>query len=206
MRKRSAAILQFMLFHSEGNKLSPLFISNYVTINVLDTLARVPGVGQALMFGNLDYSMRVWFDTDRLNSLGLVPSDVLAAVQSQNVQAAVGRVGAKPTSDATQFQLNLQTKGRLTTPEEFGNIIVRANPDGSVLRVRDVARVELGAATQDTESRLNGDPAVAVGRLPLAGRQCGGDLGAGVADARCAGAAVPAGPEASKSCTTARPS
>ena len=162
VRKRSAAILQFMLFHSEGNKLSPLFMSNYVTINVLDTLARVPGVGQALMFGNLDYSMRVWFDTDRLNSLGLVPSDVLAAVSDQNVQAAVGRIGAKPTSDATQFQINLQTKGRLITAEEFGNIIVRANPDGSVLRVRDVARVELGAATQDTESRLNGNPSVTV--------------------------------------------
>jgi hydrophobe/amphiphile efflux-1 (HAE1) family protein len=162
VRKRSAAILQFLLFHGEGNKLPLPIISNYVTINVLDALARVPGVGQAYMFGNRDYSMRIWFDTDRLNSLGLVPSDVIAAIQSQNVQAAVGRVGAEPTNDSTQFQLNLQTKGRLTTPEEFGNIIVRANPDGSVLRVREVARVELGAAAQDIESRLNGDPAIAV--------------------------------------------
>jgi len=162
VRKRSTAILQFVLFHSDNAKLDPLFVSNYVTINVLDALARVPGVGQASMFGNRDYSMRIWFDTDRLASLGMLPSDVLGAIQSQNVQAAVGRVGAEPTSDSTQFQINLQTKGRLTTPEEFGNIVVRANPDGSVLRVRDLARVELGAATQDTESRLNGDPAIAI--------------------------------------------
>jgi len=162
VRKRSAAILQFLLFHSEGNKLPLSVVSNYVTINVLDALARVPGVGQAYMFGNRDYSMRIWFDTDRLTNLGILPSDVISAIQSQNVQAAVGRIGAEPTSDSTQFQVNLQTKGRLTTPEEFGNVVLRANPDGSVLRVRDVARVELGAAAQDTESRLNGDPAVAV--------------------------------------------
>jgi hydrophobe/amphiphile efflux-1 (HAE1) family protein len=162
VRKRSAAILQFIEFYSEGNKLDPLFISNYVTINVLDALARVPGVGQAFMFGNRDYSMRVWFDTDRLSSLGLMPSDILNALQSQNVQAAVGRIGAAPTSNDTQFQINLQTKGRLTTPEEFGNIIVRANADGSILRVRDVARVELGAAAQDTESRINGNPSITI--------------------------------------------
>jgi hydrophobe/amphiphile efflux-1 (HAE1) family protein len=162
VRKRSAAILQFLMFSSEGNKLDPLFMSNYITINVLDTLARIPGVGQAFVFGAQDYSMRIWFDTDRLTSMGLVPSDIINVIQNQNVQAAVGRVGAKPTSNETQFQINLQTKGRLSTPEEFGAIIVRANPDGSVLRVRDVARVELGSATQDTESRLNGNPGITI--------------------------------------------
>ena len=162
VRKRSSAILQFMIFHAQDNKLSPLFISNYVTINVLDALSRVPGVGQAQMFGALDYSMRVWFDTNRLSMLGLVPSDIITAIQSQNVQAAVGRIGAEPIGDGNQFQINLQTKGRLTTPEEFGNIIIRANADGSVLRLRDVARVELGALNQDTESRLNGDRGVTV--------------------------------------------
>ncbi len=163
VQKRSSAILEFLAFSSEGAKQDPLFISNYVTINILDTLSRVSGVGQASLFGALDYSMRVWFDTNRLISLSLAPSDIILAIQQQNVQAPVGRVGARPTSDDTQFQINLQTKGRLTTAEEFGNIIVRANPDGSVLRVRDVARVELGAATQDSESRLNGDPAVTMG-------------------------------------------
>ena len=161
--KRSSAILEFLSFFSEGAKQTPLFISNYVTINVLDRLSRVPGVGQASLFGALDYSMRIWFDTNRLISLNLAPSDIIQAIQQQNVQAPVGRVGARPTSDDTQFQINLQTKGRLTTPEEFGQIVVRAQPDGSVLRVKDVARVELGAATQDSESRLNGNPAVTLG-------------------------------------------
>jgi hydrophobe/amphiphile efflux-1 (HAE1) family protein len=162
VRKRSSAILEFLQFYSEGGKLQPLFISNYVTINVLDALSRVPGVGQATLIGGLDYSMRVWFDTNRLIALSMSPGDIIAAIQSQNVQGAVGRIGARPTSEDTQFQINLQTQGRLTTPEEFGAIVVRANPDGSVLRLRDVARIELGAATQDSESRLNGDPAVSI--------------------------------------------
>ena len=161
--KRSSAILEFLAFSSEGARFNPLFISNYVTINVLDRLSRVSGVGQASLFGALDYSMRIWFDTSQLISLNLAPSDIILAIQQQNVQAPVGRVGARPTSDDTQFQINLQTKGRLTTAEEFGQILVRANPDGSVLKVKDVARVELGAATQDSESRLNGNPAVTLG-------------------------------------------
>ena len=163
VQKRSSAILEFLAFSSEGAKQDPLFISNYVTINVLDRLSRVSGVGSASLFGALDYSMRIWFDTSRLISLNLAPSDVVAAIQAQNVQAPVGRVGARPTSDDNQFQINLQTKGRLSTAEEFSNIVIRANPDGSTLRIRDVARVELGAATQDSESRLNGNPAVTVG-------------------------------------------
>ncbi|MBU6497113.1 MAG: efflux RND transporter permease subunit [Rhodospirillales bacterium] len=163
VQKRSSAILEFLQFYSEGGKQSPLFISNYVTINVLDALSRVPGVGQAFVFGALDYSMRIWFSTDRLIQLGLTPSDIITAIQSQNIQGAVGRIGARPMSGGVQFQMNLQTKGRLTTPDEFGAIVLRANPDGSVLRVRDVARVELGAASQDTESRLNGNPAVTIG-------------------------------------------
>ncbi len=160
VQKQSSAILEFLQFYSEGGKQDPLFISNYVTINVLDAIGRIPGVGSSRLIGALDYSMRIWFQTDRLLALGLVPADIVAAIQTQNIQAPVGRVGARPTDDATSFQINLQTKGRLTTTDEFGAIIVRANPDGSFLRVRDVARLELGAAQQDTESRLNGNPAV----------------------------------------------
>ncbi len=163
VQKRSSAILEFLQFYSEGGKQDPLFISNYITINVLDKLSRVPGVGQAFVFGAMDYSMRIWFDTNRLVSLGLTPSDIVAAVESQNQQSAVGRVGARPTADATPFQINLQTLGRLTTPEQFAQIVVRANPDGSVLHVGDVARVELGAAKMDTLSRLNGQPAISIG-------------------------------------------
>jgi len=163
VQKRSSAILEFLQFYSEGGKQDPLFISNYITINVLDKLSRVPGVGQAFVFGAQDYSMRIWFDTDRLVALNLMPSDIINAIESQNVQGAVGRIGARPTTDATQFQINLQTKGRLVRPEEFAKIVLRANPDGSVLRVGDVARVELGAATLDTLSRVNGDPAITIG-------------------------------------------
>ncbi len=163
VQKQSSAILEFLAFSSEGAKETPLFISNYVTINVLDRLSRVPGVGSASLFGALNYSMRIWFDTNRLIQLNLAPSDIINAISQQNVQAAVGRVGARPTAEDTQFQINLQTRGRLATPQEFGDIVLRANPDGSVLHLRDVARVELGAANQDSESRLNGNPAVTLG-------------------------------------------
>ena len=104
--------------------------------------------------------MRIWFDTQRLTSLNLSPSDVVNAIQAQNVQAPVGRIGARPVSDDQQFQMNVQTQGRLTTPEQFGDIVLRANPDGSVLHVRDVARVEMGAQNDDVVTRLNGRAAV----------------------------------------------
>jgi hydrophobic/amphiphilic exporter-1 (mainly G- bacteria), HAE1 family len=163
VRKRSTAILEFLQVYSENGEQEPLFISNYVTINVLDRLARTPGVGDATLFGRLDYAMRIWFDMDRITSLGLAPSDIVNVIQQQNLQAATGRIGARPTPDSTQFQLNVNALGRLTTPEQFAQIVVRANADGSVLRVGDVARVELGAANMDTESRLNGKPAVSIG-------------------------------------------
>ncbi|HXQ50072.1 MAG TPA: multidrug efflux RND transporter permease subunit [Stellaceae bacterium] len=160
--KRSAAILQFMVLYSDDPSLSPTYVTSYATINVLDELSRVPGVGQALLFGKLNYSMRIWFDTDRLTSLSLAPSDIIAAIQAQNVQAPVGRIGARPVTNDQQFQLNVQTQGRLTTPEQFGGIVLRANPDGSVLRVRDVARVEMGAQNEDAETRINGAPGVGI--------------------------------------------
>ncbi|HEX3991132.1 MAG TPA: efflux RND transporter permease subunit [Acetobacteraceae bacterium] len=163
VRKRSTAILEFLQVYSETGDQTPLFISNYVTINVLDRLARTPGVGDATLFGRLDYAMRIWFNMDRIVALGLAPSDIVSAIQQQNIQAATGRIGSRPTPETTQFQLNVATQGRLTTPEQFARIVIRANPDGSVLRVGDVARVELGAANMDTESRLNGKPAVSIG-------------------------------------------
>jgi hydrophobe/amphiphile efflux-1 (HAE1) family protein len=163
IQKKSSAVLQFIMLYSENGKQDPLFITNYAIINVLDVLSRTPGVGQARLFGALNYSMRIWFDTQRLNNLQLTPTDVIAAIQAQNVVAPVGRIGARPISKDQQFQLNLQTQGRLTTPEEFGNIVLRANPDGSLVRVGDVARVDLGAQNQDIEGRLNSEPAVAIG-------------------------------------------
>ena len=163
VQKRSSSVLQFMMFYSDTGKQDPLFITNYVLINVLDELSRTPGVGQASLFGKLNYSMRIWFDVQRLNNLNMAPSEVVAAVDAQNVQAPVGRIGARPISGDQQFQFNLQTQGRLTTPEEFGDIVIRANPDGSTVKVKDVARIELGAQNSDNFSRLDGKPAVAIG-------------------------------------------
>ncbi|MBE7190357.1 efflux RND transporter permease subunit, partial [Jatrophihabitans endophyticus] len=155
VQKRSSSVLQFMMFYSDDGQQDPLFITNYVIINVLDELSRTPGVGQASLFGKLNYSMRIWFDVQRLNSLNMAPSEIVAAIDAQNVQAPVGRIGARPISDEQQFQFNVQTQGRLTTPEEFGNIVVRANPDGSTIKVKDVARVDLGAQNSDNFSRLD---------------------------------------------------
>jgi len=162
VNKRSAAILQFLALYSDNGSLDPTFITSYATINVLDELSRVPGVGQAQLFGRLNYSMRIWFDTERLTSLNLAPSDIVSAIQAQNTQAPVGRIGARPISNDQQLQMNVQTQGRLTTPEQFGAIVLRANADGSVLRVRDVARVEMGAQNEDTETRINGAPGVGI--------------------------------------------
>jgi hydrophobe/amphiphile efflux-1 (HAE1) family protein len=163
IQKKSSAVLQFLMLYSEHGEQDPLFITNYAIINVLDVLSRTPGVGQARLFGALNYSMRIWFDTQRLNNLQMTPADVIAAIQAQNVEAPVGRIGARPIGKDQQFQLNLQTLGRLTTAEQFGNIVLRANPDGSLVRISDVARIDLGAQNQDIEGRLNGEPAVAIG-------------------------------------------
>src|SRR5215469_5186847 len=163
VRKKSAALLQVINIYSPKNTYDAIYLSNYATINVIDTLARIKGVGQVVLFGPLDYSLRIWLDPDRLTELNLTPSDVITAVQGQNVQAALGRVGAAPITSEQQVQINIKTKGRLTRPEEFAAVVLRANPDGSVVRVQDVARVEMGARTQDRYSRFNGAPAAAVG-------------------------------------------
>src|SRR3954469_16054473 len=161
IKKKSSAMLQVISLRSTTGAQDPLFISNYATINILDEIKRINGVGDALMLGPLDYSMRIWFQTDKLTGYGLTPADIISAIQKQNRVAPVGRIGAQPMADAS-FQLNIQTQGRLVDTEEFGNIIVRANPDGSVLRVRDVARLELGAAIRDVETRTNGKPSILI--------------------------------------------
>ena len=163
VRKKSAALLQVINVYSPKNTYDAVYLSNYATINIIDTLARIKGVGQVVLFGPLNYSLRIWLDPDRLTELNLTPNDVIAAVQSQNVQAALGRIGAAPVAGSQQVQLNIKTKGRLTRPDEFANIVLRANPDGSTIRVGDVARVEMGAQSQDRYSRYNGAPAAAIG-------------------------------------------
>ncbi|MBI5111064.1 MAG: efflux RND transporter permease subunit [Rhodovulum sp.] len=162
VKKKSSAILGVVALSSPKQTHDPLFISNYVTINILDQIKSTPGVGDAALWGPLDYAMRVWVRTDRLTGLDLTTGDIVKAIQSQNVQAAVGRIGARPISDDQRLQLNIQTQGRLASVAEFEQIVVRTNPDGSVLRLSDVARIELGAATSDTTTELNGNPAAAI--------------------------------------------
>jgi hydrophobic/amphiphilic exporter-1 (mainly G- bacteria), HAE1 family len=156
VKKKSSAMLQVVALYSPKGAYDALFLSNYANINLMDTLARVPGVGEVFQFGPLDYSMRIWLSSERLTALGLTPSDVIAAIQGQNIQAAVGRIGSQPMTPDNQFQITLQTQGRLTDTEEFEAIVVRANPDGSTVRVRDLGRVELGAKQRDAFTRLNG--------------------------------------------------
>ena len=155
IRKRSSAILTYLFFSSPGNKFSLLQVANYAEINLLDPISRVPGVGQAFLFGAQNYSMRIWYDTNRLTQLGLTPGDIITALNAQNIQAPVGTIGAAPTGSNQQLEMTVEAEGRLMTPEEFGNIVIRANPDGSLLRVKDIARVELGAQTQNRINKIN---------------------------------------------------
>ena len=168
-RKQSSALLQVIAVYSPKGSRDGLFLSNFATINLLDTLRRVPGVGNASLFGALDYSMRVWLNMERMASLNITPDDVVKAVQAQNVQAAVGLVGAAPLMSDVDFQLNITTQGRLTTIEEFENIVVRAQSDGALVRIKDVARVELGAKNSDSIGRYNGTPASGIQIFQLPG-------------------------------------
>ena len=158
VKKKSSALLGVIALYSPEKTHDPLFISNYATINLLDTIRSTPGVGDAVLFGAQDYAIRAWVRTDRLTGLNLTTGDIIKAIQGQNVQAAVGRIGARPIADDQQLQLNIQTKGRLSSIADFERIVIRTNPDGSVLRLGDVARLELGAANMDRETRLNGAP------------------------------------------------
>ncbi len=163
INKVSTDLLQVFLFYSPDDRYDQLFLSNYVTLNVLDEIKRVSGVGDASIFGARDYAMRLWIDPARLTNLGLTAGDVVRAIESQNLQAAAGRIGAAPLSDDQRLQLTVTTKGRLATEEEFRDIVLRAEADGSFVRVGDVARVELEAASFDTSARYQGNPTAPVG-------------------------------------------
>lgn len=177
VKKKSSALLQVINIYSPDDRFDALFLNNFATINILDSIKRVPGIGDAFLFGGLEYSMRVWVETDRMTSLKITPNDIVDAIRAQNIQAAVGRIGARPIGDDQQFQLSIRTQGRLVTVEEFRNIVVRANPDGSFVRVGDIARVELGAKTSDSFGRLNGRPGavIAIYQAPGANALAAGD-------------------------------
>src|SRR6202045_4385787 len=161
-KKQSTSLLQVVAVYSPKGTRDALFLSNYAKINMVDALKRVIGVGEASQWGDLEYSIRIWLNLDRMASLGITSEEIINAINSQNTQAAVGRVGAAPLVPEGEFQLNITTQGRLTTVEEFNNIIVRATPDGGVVRVKDIARAELGSKSADSLVRYNGRPGEAI--------------------------------------------
>jgi hydrophobic/amphiphilic exporter-1 (mainly G- bacteria), HAE1 family len=161
--KKSSAILQLIAFSSDKPEHDQLFLSNYITINILDKLKRVRGVGDVSLLTPTDYSMRIWLDPQRLVDYEMTPSDIINALKRQNIQAAIGRIGSQPALPDQAFQLSITTKGRLTSEEEFGNVVVRATEGGSFVRLRDVARIERGARLLETQGRFDGSPAAVIG-------------------------------------------
>ncbi len=163
VEKGSSAFLQVIAFSSPDGRYDDLYTSNYVLLNVLDALKRTPGTTNVQIFGAKDYAMRIWLKPDRLTQLRLSPVDVIAALNEQNAQFAAGKVGQSPSAAGQELVYTVTTKGRLADPKEFESIIIRANPDGSMLRLRDVARVELASKDYEFIGRINGQPATLVG-------------------------------------------
>src|SRR4051812_42288420 len=159
VRRASSSILQIVTLTSPDQSKDLLTLSNYALLNVLDELRRVPGVGDVQMFGQ-NYSMRIWMQPDKLAQLGITASDVAAAVRQQNSQFAGGRVGVEPMSDGVDFTFSVTAQGRLVTPEQFGEIIVRSTKDASIVRLKDVARIELGANNYNFSTTEDGKVAV----------------------------------------------
>ena len=159
VRKASASILQIITLTSPEGSMDALTMSNYALLNVVDEIRRVPGVGDVQMFGQ-NYAIRIWMQPDKLAQLGLTPSDVTAAVRSQNSQFAAGRVGVEPMEGSVDFTFAVTAQGRLSTPEEFGQIVVHTTEAGSIVRLKDIARIELGAQSYNIDSYSGGKPAV----------------------------------------------
>src|SRR5580692_5501113 len=166
--KSTSAPLMVLALSSPNGAYDSTFLANYAYINLNDALTRVPGIASATVFGAGQYSLRFWVKPDQLAKLKITVGDVISKIQSQNTVNPAGQIGAEPAPNGQQFTYSVQAKGRLTTPEEFGRIILRENPDGSLVRLKDVARVELGAQVYNVVGRLNGKPAaiLAVYQLP----------------------------------------
>jgi hydrophobe/amphiphile efflux-1 (HAE1) family protein len=163
VEKGSSAFLQVLAFYSPEGRHSDVFISNYVTLNVLDLLKRVPGTTNVQIFGAKDYAMRIWVQPDRMTQHRLTPADLIRVVNEQNAQFAAGKVGQSPAPPGQELVYTVTTRGRLSDPKEFEEILVRTNPDGSSLRLKDVARVELASKDYDFIGRINGREATLVG-------------------------------------------
>jgi multidrug efflux pump len=162
VQKKSNDILLVVMLTSKDKQFDPLYLSNYATLNVLDEIKRVKGVGDANIFGARDYSMRIWLKPDRMAQLHVTTSDIAAAIQSQNAQYAAGKIGQEPSVSDQQLVYTVNAKGRLLDPDQFGNIIVRAGGPDGILYLKDIARIELGAQTYDINTTLNGKPGVGI--------------------------------------------
>src|SRR5207244_7365496 len=176
VKKRSPDILLVVNLYSENDSagrpyFNQLYLSNYATIELLDALARVEGVGDVFTFGGQDYSMRVWLDPDKLASRNLSADDVVKVLREQNVQVAAGQIGQPPVPSGQDFQYTMSTLGRLMEPEQFADIVLKTGADGEVTYLKDVSRTELGARNQDQILSLDGKPSVGLAIFQLPGSE-----------------------------------
>ncbi|MDX2036758.1 MAG: efflux RND transporter permease subunit [Isosphaeraceae bacterium] len=166
-RKRSPDILLSIALNAPGGEYDQLYLSNFASMRLRNELMRIPGVSDVGMLGQQDYSMRIWVDPERLESLGMTAGDVVRAVREQNRAVAAGRIGQPPTEEGQSIQMTIDTKGRLVDPSEFGAIVIRSTHDGRSVRLEDVARVEIGAKSLDVATRLNGVPSISMAIFQL---------------------------------------
>src|SRR6266702_1194138 len=168
VKKSTTAPLMLISLYSPKGTYDGVFLANYGYINLFDQLTRLPGIGNVQIFGAGQYAMRLWVKPDQLAKLGITVPDIITAVQKQNTVNPAGQIGGEPIPSGQKFTYAVRAQGRLQTPEEFGEIVVRANPDGSFVRVKDIARIDLGAQTYNLRGRLNGQPSaiLAVYQLP----------------------------------------
>src|SRR5918996_1543928 len=162
VKKSTTAPLMLVSLYSPKGSYDGTFLANYAYINLVDQLTRIPGIGNVQVFGAGQYAMRLWVKPDQLAKLGITVPDIITAVQKQNTVNPAGQIGGGPLSRGQKFTYTVRAQGRLQTPEEFGDIVVRANPDGSFVRVKDIARIDLGAQTYNIKGRLNGQPAAII--------------------------------------------
>jgi len=169
VKKKLSFPLMLVTLYSPNGTYDQNFLSNYLTINILDAVSRIRGVGQAEVMGGSEYAMRVWIKPDQLAKLSLTVPDITNAIREQSVIAPAGQIGGPPATPGTEFTYTVRTSGRLSTAEQFGDVVIRSSADGSQVRVKDVARVELGTQSYGSISRLNGKPAAVLGVYQLPG-------------------------------------
>ena len=161
--ERSPSILMFAMLQSPNNTYDNIYLSNYALLNLVESLKRVKGVGDAMIFGAKDYSIRIWMDPLKLSKYSLATTDVITAIKEQNNQYAAGKIAAEPIAQKQMYTYTIQTPQRFENPSQFGDIVIRANEDGSTLKLKDIATIELGASDYSVQTRLNGSPSIPIG-------------------------------------------